>query len=457
MRNDALTYAQAHQDEALAGLQELIRIPSISTLPENKADMERAAQWLVNKFAAIGMENSAIMPTPGHPIVYADWLHAGADAPTILIYGHYDVQPVDPLDLWDTPPFEPTVKGDKLYARGADDNKGQHYTHIAAIESYMKTAGKLPLNIKFMIEGEEEIGSENLTDFIANNKELLKSDAAVISDTGMIDPQTPVVVSGVRGLTYMEITLRGSHRDLHSGAYGGVVENPLNAMARLLAKLHDDDGRVTIPGFYDKVKELTALEKEQFAQSLTTDERIMKETSAPALWGDKEFNVAERIGCRPTLDVHGIRGGFIGEGQKTVITAEATAKVSMRLVPNQNAETIAELFTKYIHDIAPPTMTTTVTKLSAENGAVIDMTGPAIEAASKAYEFGFGKAPVFSREGGSLPIVTNLVEVLDVPVVMMGFGLPDDDIHAPNEKFHLPNFYNGINTAIYFYDLFAQG
>ncbi len=456
MRADALTFAQNHRADDLAALQELLRIPSISTLPEHAPDMERTARWLADKLSQIGLQNVALLPTPGPPVVYADWLHAGAGAPTLLIYGHNDVQPADPVDEWLTPPFEPTIKGDNIYGRGTNDNKGQFYAHIAAVAAYLQSTGRLPVNIKFMLEGEEEIGSPHLGDFVRQDQGRLQADAAVISDTPLADPQTPVLVTGVRGLAYMEVTLRGSRRDLHSGTYGGVVENPLNAMVKLLASLHDAEGRVTIPGFYEAVQTLAPAERQALNNGIITEETILKETGAPALWGEAGYTAAERVGIRPTLDIHGIRGGFTGSGQKTVIAAVATAKVSMRLVPDQDAEKIARLFTEHINRIAPETMEVSVTKLSAADGAMVDLSAPAIEAAARAYEQGFGRRPVFVREGGSLPVVGMFTEILHLPVVMMGFGLPDDALHAPNEKFHLPNFYRGIQTAIYYYDILGQ-
>lgn len=456
MRNPALSYAQTHREDALAKLQALVRIPSISTLPDYRPAMEQAAQWLADYATEIGLQNVAIMSTEGQPIVYADWLAADPQAPTLLIYGHYDVQPIDPLEEWQTPPFEATIKGDKLYGRGTSDNKGQHLIHLAAVAAYLKSSGTLPLNVKFLLEGEEEIGSPNLRAFIEAHQSLLQADVAVISDTSMIDPDSPAIVMSVRGLTYLEVTFRGSDRDLHSGGYGGAVENPLNALVRVLASLHDKTGRVTIPGFYNRVRELTTPEKELINHSLVTEEKILQETGAPALWGETGYTVAERLSTRPTLDIHGIRGGFIGEGQKTVIPATASAKVSMRLVPDQQATEIAELFSQHIKQISPPTMTVSIKQFSAENGAVIDITTPAVEAATKAYELCFGKRPVFLGEGGSLPIVAQMGEILHLPVVMMGFGLPDDQIHAPNERFHLPNLYRGIETAIHYYDILSK-
>jgi acetylornithine deacetylase/succinyl-diaminopimelate desuccinylase-like protein len=366
------------------------------------------------------------------------------------------VQPFDPLDEWLTPPFEPTVKGDDLFGRGATDDKGQLYVHIAAVEAYLKTSGKLPLNVKFVLEGEEEIGSPNIADFIQAHRNMLRADAALISDSHILDPQTPMIVTGVRGLAYLEVTLCGSTHDLHSGSYGGVVENPLNAMVRLLASLRDEQGRVTIPGFYDDVRELTPAERAALNDGLVTDETILAETGAPALWGEPDYTPMERKSVRPTLDIHGIKGGFISAGQKTVIPAVASAKVSMRLVPDQVADKIAQLFIDHIHRIAPNTMEVSVKKMNCGDGAMMDITSPAVEAAAEAYERGFGRRPFYMREGGSIPVVSLFSTLLNIPVVMMGFGLPDDRLHAPNEKFHLPNFYRGIETAIHYYEIFTH-
>ncbi len=456
MLSDALAYAQQHREQTLADLQALLRIPSISTLPEHQPDMQRAAGWLVDQLAGLGLNARQIATSGGPDVVYADWLDAGPGQPTLLVYGHYDVQPADPLDEWHTPPFEPTIEGDNMFGRGTSDNKGQFYTHIAATAAYLHAAGRLPLNIKFLLEGEEECGSPHLDEFVRAHRELLKADAAVISDTPIVDPQTPALMTGVRGLVYMEVFMRGSRRDLHSGGYGGVVENPLNAMVRLLASLHDASGRVTIPDFYDKVRLPMPAEREALENGTINSEKILAETGAPQLWGEAGYSVAERIGVRPTLDIHGIKGGFIGSGQKTVIPATASAKVSMRTVPDQDAEEIARLFTEHILRLAPPTMEVSVQKLAAADSAVIDMSAPAVEAGAQAYEQAFGRRPVYVREGGTLPVVSMFHKVLQAPVVMMGFGLPDDALHAPNEKFYLPNFYRGIETAIHYYDILSR-
>ncbi len=456
MLTQALTYAQTHQAEALADLQALLRIPSISTLPESTPDIQQAAQWLADKLTTIGLQNVQILPTAGHPVVYADWLQAGPDVPTLLIYGHYDVQPVDPLEEWLTPPFEPTIKGTDLFGRGTTDDKGQLYVHLAAAEAYLRSSGRLPVNLKFLLEGEEEIGSPNLGDFVRQHQALLQADAAIISDTHIHDPHTPIIVTGVRGLVYMEIFMRGSRQDLHSGGYGGVVENPLNAMARLLTSLRDEQGRVTIPGFYDDVLELSQSERTALSQGAVSEANLLAETGAPALWGEPGYTPAERRSLRPTLDIHGIKGGFIGSGQKTVIPATASAKVSMRLVPHQKADTIAQLFIDHVRRISPPTMEVSVEKISAGDAAVVDIAAPALESAAEAYERGFGQRPVFLREGGSIPVVGMFGSWLNMPVVMMGFGLPDDHLHAPNEKFHLPNFYRGIETVIHYFEIMGR-
>lgn len=455
MLNKALDYAQKHQSQALADLQALLRIPSISTLPEHKPDLAAAAQWLADKMAAIGLQNAQVMDTAGHPVVYADWLQAGPNAPTVIVYGHYDVQPVDPLDEWRTPPFEPTLIGDDMFARGATDDKGQLFVHVAAAEAYLKTAGKLPVNLKFLLEGEEEMGSPNLRAFLEAHRELVQADVALISDTHMVDPQTPAIVTSVRGLVYMEVTLRGSRRDLHSGIYGGAVENPLNAMAHLLSSLRGRDGRVNIPGFYDAVRPLTTAERSAVNNGRITEAGLLAETGAPSLFGEADFTLAERVGARPTLDVHGIRGGFTGEGQKTVIPAVITAKVSMRLVADQQPGEIVDLFTRHVQAIAPKTMEVSVRKLSAEPGALVNFDNPAVEAASQAFERVLGNRPMFIREGGSIPVVGMFMNMLNTPVVMMGFGLPDDGLHSPNEKFHLPNFYRGIETVIHYFDILS--
>jgi acetylornithine deacetylase/succinyl-diaminopimelate desuccinylase-like protein len=457
MKQSVLNYAQAHQKDNLNRLIEFLRIPSISTTPEHRADIQRAADWLVTRMQDIGFSRAEVMPTAGQPVVYGEWLGAGSDAPTMLIYGHYDVQPTDPDEEWNTPPFEPTIRDNRLYARGASDNKGQHYTHLAAAEAFFQADGAPPINLKLLLEGEEEIGSPNLDQFIQHNADMLACDLALISDTDMRDANTPTIVYGVRGLTYLEVEIQGPEHDLHSGGYGGVAHNPLQVLVEILAALHDDQGRVAVPGFYDKVRPLTAEERDGFKRIPFEEEKLRREMGVPAIWsGETGYTPLERIGARPTLEIHGIRGGFVGEGQKTVIPARVAAKVSMRLVPDQDPLEIARLVERRIHELAPPTVQVEVSLMSHSEAAVIERDTPAMRCAAQAYGRGFGAEPIFVRSGGTLPIVPQLKKVLQVPVIMMGFGLPDDNLHAPNEKFNLDQFYRGIETSIRLMDELAS-
>lgn len=451
MTRSALEYAQAHQAENLDRLFELLRIPSISTSPEHRDDIRRAADWLVTRMREIGLSRAETISTPGPPVVYGEWLEAGPDAPTVLVYGHYDVQPTDPDEEWISPPFEPTLRGDLLYARGASDNKGQHYAHLAATEAFFRAEGAPPVNLRFLIEGEEEVGSPNLGDFIQGYADMLACDAALISDTGMVEASTPTITYGVRGMAYMEVEIQGPKRDLHSGAYGGVAHNPLQVMVEMLAALHDDRGRVAIPGFYDRVRPLTDDDRAEFKRIPFDEEAFRQEVGAPALWsGEAGYTPLERLGARPTLELHGIRGGFVGEGQKTVIPAKIVAKVSMRLVPDQDPSEIAGLFEARVRELAPPSVEVTVRSFSHAAAAVIERDAPAMGAALRAYRQGFDAEPVFLRSGGTLPVVAMLNDILKTPVIMMGFGLPDDNAHAPNERLSLDNFWSGINASIYF-------
>jgi acetylornithine deacetylase/succinyl-diaminopimelate desuccinylase-like protein len=460
MLEKALTYAHANRQSHLSQLCDWLCIPSISTLPENKVDVRHAAQFAADKLSEMGFPRVDINETPDHPIVYAERL--GLDSPTLLIYGHFDVQPVDPLEAWTRPPFEPVIEGDNLYARGASDDKGQAFAVLAALESYLKTSGEIPINVKVLLEGEEEVISPNLFPYLHENAEKLAADAILIADQDMLDPKIPVVMWGVRGNLYTEIEVRGPARDLHSGTFGGSVDNPFNVLVRLLASLQDSESRkVLIPGFYDKVQELTEEERALIAQAPINDEVGLHFTGAPALGGEAGYPLAERISVRPTLDIHGIVGGFTDEGMKTVIPAKATAKVSMRLVPNQTPEEIANLFEAHLRKFCPPTAHLDLRIIGKAMPVKIDYKSPAVQAAAIAYKRGFGAPPVFLRGGGSLPIVHAMIDELsqpdkgDIPVVMIGFGLPDDRTHAPNEKIHLPNFYNGIETVIHYLDLFA--
>lgn len=453
MTQAALTYAQNHQTDFLEDLKTLLRIPSISTQSDHNTDIEKAAQWLADKMTAIGLKQVALYPTAKHPVVYGEWLEAGPDAPTALIYGHYDVQPPDPLNLWETPPFEPTVRGDNLFARGATDDKGQIFIHLAAVESVLQAEGKLPINVKFMIEGEEEIGSLNLGAFIAAHANLLTATCALISDTAFTAPGQPALVYGLRGLAAFEIEVHSARQDMHSGLYGGAVHNPLVALAEIIAGLHDEACRVTIPGFYDEVVPLEEEERRLLAQTPNT---IRQETGIKEFWGEPAYTPTERTTVRPTLEVHGIVGGYTGEGTKTVIPAWAKAKITMRLVSNQTPQKMEQLLTDYIRQITPNTVTTKVTASDKGLPALVNRHDPAVTAASQAYEQTFGRGPVFIRSGGSIPVVPLLQHHLDLPVVMMGFGLMDDNLHAPNEKFYLPNFFGGIEAAIRFMHLYAS-
>lgn len=453
----ALEYARQNREVFLNRLFELLRFPSISTLVENAADIERAADWLVNYLKDIGLSEVQKIPTAGHPLVYAEWLGAEPSYPTLLVYGHYDVQPVDPLDLWHTPPFEPAVKEDFLYGRGASDDKGQTMALLAALESYLKTSGCLPLNVKVLLEGEEEILSPNMGVFLAKHQQQLACDAVIICDDSILDPQTPVITYGLRGNCYMEVRVSGPSGDLHSGSFGGAVDNPLNVLVRMLAALQDGKThKVLIPGFYDRVREIDDEERALLAAYPSSIEETLRLTGAPALAGEQGYHLIEWTGVRPTLDIHGIPGGFTGKGKKTVIPAWAAAKVSMRLVPDQDPDEIQGLFEKTMRSLAPPTVKLEFKCLGKARPAVIDYRHPVIKAAAEAYRRGFGSLPVYTRTGGSNAVVAEMIQHLGVPVLMAGLGLPDDQIHAPNERFYLPNFYRGIETLIHYYDLLSN-
>lgn len=445
----ALTYAQQHRARFLAELEEFLRIPSISTLPERQPDVERAALWLKERLLAAGFPTARLISTPGHPVVYAEWITA-TDAPTVLIYGHYDVQPPDPLELWHTPPFEPTIVGEDIFARGAADDKGQLYAHIKALECYKMTVGRPPLNIKCLFEGEEEIGSPHLEPFIREHAELLAADVAIVSDTHILGKDIPSIIYGLRGLAAVEVEVRGPERDLHSGIYGGAVHNPIHALCEMIARLHDGNGRVMVPGFYDAVRELTPEERAELARVPFEREAWLHEAGVRSEWGDPAYTIIERTTARPTLDVNGIWGGYTQAGTKTVLPATAHAKISIRLVPDQEPQEIMQRLRDYLLEIAPPTVQVQVNFLAGSRGVVVRRDGPAIQAAAQAYAEVFGQQPVFVRAGGSIPVVTLFQELLGMETVLLGFGLPDDRLHAPNEKFHLPNFYRGIETIIRF-------
>ncbi len=450
-----LEYIARNQDRYLEELKEFLRIPSISNNSENKQDVFRCAEYVASQLRQIGMQKVVLFSTTGHPIVYGEWLGA-VHQPTVLFYGHYDVQPVDPVDLWISEPFEPTIRNGEIYARGSADDKGQVLMNLKGVEAHLQSEGKLPVNVKFLIEGEEEVGSGNLDSFISEQKELLKADVVLISDTPMFDRGIPSICYGLRGLVYFQIDLKGSNSDLHSGSFGGTVINPNFALAQIIADLKDASNRIQIPGFYDDVLAMSLEEKQELSRLPFDEEKYRKDLGAPALFGEKGFGTLERIWVRPTLEVNGICGGYIGEGAKTVIPAKAMAKISMRLVPNQDPEKIANLFEKHIKKIAPPEVEITVTRMHGGKPWVAPIDHPAIQAASRAFEKAFGRRPVFVREGGSIPVVATFADLLGLPSVLMGIGLPDENAHAPNEKLDLFNFQHGIISSAYFFQEMAK-
>ncbi len=449
-----LEYARTHSAEALAELEEFIRIPCISTQAEHKPDMVHAAGWLRDQLLAAGFPRAEVMPTAGHPVVYAEWRpHPGR--PTILVYGHYDVQPADPLDLWRTPPFSPTRIGDDLFARGASDDKGQLYTHVKAIQAFKETIGAPPINIRCLFEGEEESGSPSLAPFIQQHKELLAADVAVVSDGQIIDKETPAIVYGLRGISYLEVKVTGPAGDLHSGGYGGAVHNPIHALSAMIAGLHDANGRITIPGFYDRVRDLLPDERAGLASIPFDHDGWLKEAGVSHAWGEPDYTIIERSSARPTLDVNGIWGGYIEPGAKTVLPSKAHAKISMRLVPDQEPQEVFRLIEEHLKAVAPKSVSVEVQYLHGGDPAIVRRDSPAMNAAVGAYAAAFGSEPHFVRTGGSIPVIAEFQKVLGIETILMGFGLPDDNLHAPNEKFHLPNYYRGIETVIRFQELLA--
>jgi acetylornithine deacetylase/succinyl-diaminopimelate desuccinylase-like protein len=417
--------------------------------------VQRCAEWTADEMRRVGLQNVRLFETPGNPIVYADWLHAPG-APTILFYGHYDVQPVDPVDLWESPPFEATVRDGEIYARGAADDKGQVFMHLKAIEAHLKQAGALPVNIKLIIEGEEEVGSVNLDNFIRANKAVLGADVVVISDSAMFDRGVPSICYSLRGLVYFQIDLRGTKSDLHSGVFGGAVANPNMVLAQILAQMKDRGGRIKIPGFYDDVIPLTDEERAAWTKLPFTEKKYRKDLGAPKLFGESGYTTLERVWGRPTFEVNGLLGGFTGDGAKTVIPALSMAKVSMRLVPNQHPDKIAELFDAYVKKVAPKTVDLTVTRMHGGKPWLTGYDNPYVQAAGRAIEQGFGKAPVFCREGGSIPVVSTFQEELGLPSVLFGVGLPDENAHAPNERLDLSNFHNGVVASAILYGEIAR-
>ncbi len=449
-------YVRSNQERFLVELKTFLRIPSISTAPEHKDDVARAAKFVADELTRIGLEHVEIIPTEGHPLIYADWLHA-AGAPTVLCYGHYDVQPPDPLEEWKTPPFEPTLRDGNIYARGSADDKGQMYMHVKAVEALMAVhGGKLPVNLKFLVEGEEEIGGKSISKFVPANKEKLKADVALVSDTALYAEGIPTLCIGLRGLVYMEVECKGPGRDLHSGLYGGAAPNAVYALIELLGKAKDANGRIQIPGYYDDVAEPAAAEIDSW-KSLPFSEKefLDKEVGAKSLTGEPDRMVLERVWSRPTLEVHGIAGGFTAAGAKTVIPATATAKVSLRLVPDQDPQKALAMFTKWVTDNAPKGVTMSVKMLSGAPATVVNPDHPAIALAAEAFEEVMKAKTVFTRSGGSIPIVGEFGRHLGIPSVLMGFGLPDDGLHSPNEKYKLENYYLGIMTVAHFFEKYG--
>lgn len=444
-----LAYARRNRARFLRELQNLVRFPTVSSQRAHTPDLRRCAAWLAAHLRGAGLDQAQVIPTRGHPLVYAEWKRAPS-GPTVLIYGHYDVVPAEPLDQWRIPPFQPTVRGANLYARGACDDKGQFFAHVKAIESYLRSCGALPVNVKCLFEGEEEIGSPNLRDFIARNKSHLRADVAVISDTKMLAPDRPAISYAQRGLLSLEWEVRGPREDLHSGNFGGAVRNPLEALSKMLAGLHDPRGRIAIPGFYDDVRDWGETEREYMARTGPSDHSILRDARVETGWGERGYSLYERTTLRPALTVSGISGGYAGSGVKAVIPARAVAKLSFRLVPDQDPREIERLFRRHVARVTPAGIRSTIRIFGRANPALVDRTDPFLKAAQRAFRHGFGVPATFVRSGGTIPVVATFRDVLAIPTVLMGFALPSDRIHAPNEKFYLPNFLRGISTSLWF-------
>jgi acetylornithine deacetylase/succinyl-diaminopimelate desuccinylase-like protein len=447
-------YQTLHQERFLEELLELLRIPSVSARTENKPHMQICAELVQKRLVEAGATRAEIFPTPGHPIVFAEKIIDPAK-PTVLVYGHYDVQPADPLELWTTPPFEPSIRDGKIFARGACDDKGQFYMHVKALE-IMTATDTLPVNIKFLIEGEEEVGSSHLSDFVKNNKALLQADVILISDTSMLSMETPSIDVGVRGLSYIEVEVTGPNRDLHSGVYGGAVANPATLLAKMIASCHDENNHITLPGFYDEVLEASSEERAKMAGAPFDEAAYKKDLGIPALWGENGFTTHERTGIRPTLEVNGIWGGYTGEGSKTVLPSKAFAKISCRLVPNQQSADITKKMIDYFQSMAPEGVTVTATEHHGGEPYLTPIDSHAYRSAAKAIALTFGKEPIPVRGGGSIPICALFEKELGLKIVFMGFGLDSDNLHSPNEKYDLFNFYKGIETIPYFHLYFAE-
>ena len=449
-----LEYLNDHKDKFLNELLDLLRIPSVSADKKFDGEVRNAATFVKDQLIAAGVDYAELCETKGHPIVYAEKI-IDSTFPTVLVYGHYDVQPADPYELWDHPPFEPIVKNDRIYARGACDDKGQMYMHVKAFEAMMET-NALTCNVKFMIEGEEEVGSDNLEAFIKEEKQKLSADVILISDTSIINNDTPSITVGLRGLSYLEVEVTGPNKDLHSGVYGGAVANPINILTKLIADMQDEDGRITLPGFYDDVLEYSEAQRAEMAKAPFDLDHYKKELNIEEVKGEKGFSTIERVGIRPCLDVNGIWGGYTGPGSKTVLPSKAFAKISTRLVSNQNSDKITQMIIKYFEENVPKSVKVKVTPHHGGTPAVVSTHSNGYQAASKAFEQSWGKTPIPTMEGGSIPIVALFMQELKIEPILMGFGLDSDDIHSPNESYGLFNYYKGIETIAYFYDHFSQ-
>ncbi|NOT33197.1 MAG: dipeptidase [Candidatus Eisenbacteria bacterium] len=454
---DALTtYLEQNRERFVEDLKECLRIPSVSAQPAHRDDCVRCARFLADHLRSIGMTHAEVVPTAGHPIVYAEWLGAPG-AKTVVLYGHYDVQPPEPLELWKTTPFDPEVRDGKLFARGAVDDKGQVYMHLKAIEAHFKVNGKLPVNLKVVIEGEEEVGSEHLDAYLEANKVRLAADVLVVSDTAMRGPDQPALTYGLRGILYTQIEVTGPTHDLHSGHFGGAVQNPANALAMIIAALKDGEGRITVPGFYEQVRALDAAERELLRSTPFDEAGFIAESGSPIAFGERGFSTVERISVRPTLDVNGMWSGYIGEGSKTVLPSFAAAKVSMRLVPDQDPVELFKRFEAYVKKLAPPGVTVKVLDLHGAQPWVTSYDDPMLQCARRALDRAWTKPAVMIREGGSIPVIASFQRIFGIPAILIGFGLDDDNVHAPNEKFSLTSFHGGTRSVAYLYEEIARG
>jgi acetylornithine deacetylase/succinyl-diaminopimelate desuccinylase-like protein len=450
-----ISYIEQNKNRYVDELSEFLRLASISSSPQHREETYRCAKWVETHLRDMGLDTVEFIETEGHPILYADWLGAPGK-PTVLLYGHYDVQPVDPIELWSADPFDPVIRNGDIFARGATDDKGQVFTHFKSVEAYLKNFGSLPVNLKMIIEGEEEIGSANLERYVRENVRKLEADIVLISDTAMYAKGIPTICYGLRGLSYFQIDVTGPARDLHSGSFGGAVQNPAQALAGMLASLKDKNGKIKIPGFYDDVRRLTKKERDAFAKLPFNQKKYAKELGVKALFGEKGYTTLERVWARPTFEINGMWSGFTGEGAKTVLPAKAHAKVSMRLVPDQDPAKISRLFNKHIRKLAPGTVTVEVQDMHGALPALAPIDSPAVRAAASALRKGFGKKPLYQREGGSIPIVVTFQQMLNATPVLLGFGLPDENAHSPDEHFDLGNFHNGIKTSAHFLDILAD-